>query len=270
MRKLTIVLAAVALALAATGCNKLKSRSQVNAGVQAFKGGQYPQAVECFKRAVDLDPTFLAARQYLAVAYYQQYIPGAVSPENTQMAEAAYEQFQKVLDQDPKNQLAIVSIASLFLNQQKWDDAKQWFERAISAAPNNKDAYYSLGFIAWSRWFPAFGQALASLGMRQEDPGPIKDKKVKAELKEKWEPVIEEGLKDLDKALEIDPEFDDAMSYENLLIRERAYLADTKEQYDQQAKIADNWLDKAMATKKQKEEKKAKQSGGGIVSEPSK
>jgi len=270
MRKLTIVLAAVALALAATGCNKLRSRSQVNEGVAAFKGGQYPQAVECFKRAVDLDPTFIAARQYLAVAYYQQYIPGAVSPENTQMADAAYEQFQKVLEQDPKNQLAIVSIASLFMNQQKWDDAKQWFEKAIAVAPNNKDAYYSLGFIVWSKWFPAFGQALATLGMRQEDPGPIKDKKVKAELKEKWDPVIEDGLKDLDKALEIDPEFDDAMSYENLLIRERAYLADTKEEYDQQVKIADNWLDKAMATKKLKEEKKAKATGGGIVSEPAK
>jgi tetratricopeptide (TPR) repeat protein len=270
MRKLTIVIAAVALAFAATGCNKLKSRSQVNEGVQAFKGAQYPQAVEHFKTAVDLDPTFLSAREYLAVAYYQQYIPGAVSPENTQMAEAAYDQFQKVLEQNPKDQLAIMSIASLFLNQQKWDEAKQWFEKAIAVTPNNKDAYYSLGFIVWSRWYPAFGQALASLGMRPEDPGPIKDKKVKAELTEKWGPVIEEGLKDLDKAMEIDTEFDDAMTYESLLIRERAYLADSKEEYEQQIKSADGWLDKAMATKKSKEEKKAKQSGGGIVAEPAK
>ena len=269
MRKLTIVLAAVALALVATGCNKLKSRSQVNEGVAAFKGAQYPQAVEHFKNAVDLDPTFLSARQYLAVAYYQQYIPGAESPENTQMAQAAFDQFQKVLDQDPKNQLAIVSIASLFLNQRKWDDAKQWFEKSIAVSPS-ADSYYSLGFIAWSRWFPAFGQALATLGMRQEDPGPIKDKKVKEALKEKWEPVIDDGLKDLDKALEINPEFDDAMSYENLLIRERAYLADNKEEYEQQIKIADAWLDKAMATKKNKEEKKAKQSAGGIVNDQAK
>jgi tetratricopeptide (TPR) repeat protein len=238
--------------------------------VAAFKGAQYPQAVEHFKNAVDLDPTFLSAREYLAVAYYQQYIPGAHSPENDQMAAAAYDQFQKVLDQNPKDQLAIMSIASLFLNQEKWDDAKQWFEKAIAVSPNNKDAYYSLGFIVWSKWYPALGQAMASVGMRQEDPGPIKDKKVKAELREKWEPSIEDGLKDLDKALEIDPEFDDAMSYENLLIRERAYLADTKEEYEQQAKIADGWLDKAMAVKKSKEEKKAKQSSGGIVAEPAK
>jgi len=266
MRKL-IVPAAIALALAATGCNKLKSRSQVNEGVQAFKGAQYPQAVEHFKNAVDLDPTFLSARQYLAVAYYQQYIPGADSPENNQMAQAAYDQFQKVLEQDPKNQLALVSIASLFLNERKWDDAKEWFEKAIAVNPNNADAYYSLGFIAWSKWFPQFGIALASVGMRQEDPGPIKDKKVKEALKEKWEPVIADGLKDLDKTLEINPEYDDAMSYENLLIRERAYLADTKEEYEQQVKVADAWLDKAMTTKKSKEEKKAKQSSGGIVND---
>ncbi len=133
------------------------------------------------------------------------------------------------------------------------------------------DAYYSLGFIAWSKWVQAFGEALAKVGMRQEDPGPIKDKKVKAELKEQWDPVIAEGLKDLDKALEINPDYDDAMSYENLLIRERAYMADTKEEYDQQVKIAEAWIDKAMATKKAKEEKKAaKQASGGIVAEPSK
>jgi hypothetical protein len=61
------------------------------------------------------------------------------------------------------------------------------------------------------------------------------------------------------------------MSYENLLIRERAYLVDTKEEYDQQVKIAEAWIDKAMATKKAKEEKKAaKQATGGIVAEPSK
>ena len=82
--------------------------------------------------------------------------------------------------------------------------------------------------------------------------------------------MIDDGLKDLDKALEINPEYDDAMSYENLLIRERAYLADNKEDYEQQIKIADAWLDKAMATKKSKEEKKAKQSSGGIVNDQGK
>ena len=75
-------------------------------------------------------------------------------------------------------------------------------------------------------------------------------------------------FRSLDKTLEINPEYDDAMTYENMLIRERAYLADSKEEYDQQVKIADAWLDKALATKKSKEEKKAKQSGGIVAEQP--
>ncbi len=265
MRKLVWCGAVAALALVAAGCAKLQSRDSLNKGVQAFKSAQYPEAVEDFKKAVELDPNFPTARLYLATAYMQQYIPGAESPENVQMAEAAHEQFQKVLDQDPKNTVALASIASLYLNEKKWDDSQRWYEKLIAVDPNNKDAYYSLGFIAWSKWYPAYGTARANLGMKQEDPGPIKDKKVKEDLKAKYGPVIDAGLQSLDKALQIDPQYDDAMAYENLLIRERADLMDTKDQYEAQIKIANDWVDKALATKKAKAEKKG--GPGGIVAD---
>ena len=271
MRKLALILAVAALAILGTSCTQLRARDQLNKGVAAFKNAQYPEAVEHFKTAVDLDPNFPTARLYLATAYMQQYIPGAESPENKQMADAAHDQFQKVLDQDPKNTVALASIASLYLNQKKWDDAEQWYNKLTAVDPKNADAYYSLGFIAWSKWYPAYGTARAELGMKQEDPGPIKDKKVKEELKAKWGPVIDNGLKALDMALQINPEYDDAMAYENLLVRERADLTDSKEEYTKQVKIADDWVAKALATKKVKAEKKEKSaSGGGIVSEPSK
>ena len=103
------------------------------------------------------------------------------------MAQAAHDQFMKVLEQDPKNKVAIASIASLYLNQKKWDDAKQWYEKLIAIDPDNADAYYSLGFIAWSQVVSRnSGTAQAKLGMKPEDPGPLKDKKVKEELKAKY------------------------------------------------------------------------------------
>jgi len=267
IRKLSLVVALAALTVLGTSCQKLRSRDELNKGVQAFKNAQYPVAVEHFKTAVELDPAFPTARLYLATAYMQQYIPGAESPENTQMAKAAYDQFQKVLEADPKNEVAIASIASLYLNQKKWDDAQQWYEKLVSINPKNADAYYSIGFISWSKWYPAYGTARAELHMKQEDPGPIKDKKVKQELKAKYGATIENGLKALDKALEINPEYDDAMAYENLLVRERADLADTPEEYRKQTEVADNWVQKALATKKAKAEKKAASGGGGIVAD---
>jgi tetratricopeptide (TPR) repeat protein len=267
MRKLTWIGAVAALAVLGSGCRQLQSRDQLNKGVAAFRNAQYPEAVERFKTAVELDPTFDTARLYLATAYMQQYIPGAESPENNQMAQAAHDQFLKVLEHDPKNTVAIASIASLYLNQKKWADARQWYEKLTSVDPNNADAFYSLGFIAWSEWYPEYGTARANLGMKQDDPGPIKDKKVRDELKAKWEPVIDNGLKALDACLKINPDYDDAMAYENLLIRERADLMDNKQEYDQQIKVADNWVQKALDTKKRKAEKKQSSGQGGIVAD---
>jgi Tfp pilus assembly protein PilF len=264
-RNLTIIAAVASLSLFATGCEKLKARDNLNKGVQAYKNAQYPQAVEHFKTAVELDPTFPTARLYLATAYMSQYIPGAESPENVQMADAAHEQFAKVLEQDPKNEVAIASIASLYFNQKKLKDAEEWNKKLISVNPQNKEAYYTLGVIAWTNaWKPRM-EARAKLGMKPEDPGPIKDKKVREELKQQNEALVMDGIKNLEKALEIDPEYDDAMAYANLLHRELADLAASPDEYKKETEIADNFVQKALETKKIKAERKP--AHGGITTE---
>ncbi|HUB82997.1 MAG TPA: tetratricopeptide repeat protein [Bryobacteraceae bacterium] len=270
MRKFALcALAAVLISLPilGTGCQKLQARDHLNKGVNAFKNAQYPEAVEHFKQAVELDPNYPIARLYLATAYMQQYIPGADSPENKQMADAAESSFKDVLKDDPKNETAIAYLASLYLSEKRWDDAKAWYDKLTQVNPKSAVGYYSKGFIAWSEWYPADGTARANLGMKLEDPGPIKDKKVREELKAKYGAIIQDGLDNLDKALQVDPDYDDAMAYENLLIRERADLADNKEDYERDIKIANDWVDKNMAVKKKKMEAKQK-TGGGIVADP--
>jgi Tfp pilus assembly protein PilF len=234
----------------------VQARSQVNKGVQAFKSALYPAAVEYFKTAVELDPNFITARLYLATAYMQQYIPGADSPDNQQMAKAAYHQFQEVLTRDPKNELAVASIASLLFNEKKLDEANEWYLRLIALNPKNKEAYYTLGVIAWTKAWVVDGEARAKLGMKPEDPGPLKDKKVRAEVAAKNGPIVDEGFKDLDQALQIDPEYDDAMAYENLLYRQRADLEDSPEAYRADIEAADNFFARTLETRKVKAERK--------------
>ena len=60
--------------------------------------------------------------------------------------------------------------------------------------------------------------------MKPEDPGPLKKKDIRDELKAKYRPMLDEGVANMQKALEIDQEYDDAMAYMNLLIRYRADL----------------------------------------------
>ena len=170
MRKFTLILGVAAMALLASSCQKLRSRDQLNKGVQAFKNAQYADAVESFKTAVELDPNFPTARLYLATAYMQQYIPGAESPENNRMAQAAHDEFMKVLEQNPNDKVAIASLASLYLNQKKWDEAQKWYEKLAAVDPTSPIPHYSLGFIAWSKWYPVYGTARAKLGMKRKTP----------------------------------------------------------------------------------------------------
>jgi tetratricopeptide (TPR) repeat protein len=266
--KAIVVLAIAAMTVFATSCEKLKARDQLNKGVQAFKSAQYPQAVEHFKTAVEYDPNFATARLYLATGYMQQYIPGAESPENLQMATAAYDQFQKVLAQDPTEQtkeLATAYTASLLFNEKKLDEANQWYQKLIALNPKNKEAYYTLGVIAWTKALVTNGEARAKMGMKPDDPGPLKDKKVREEVAAKNSAIVDEGIKDLDKSLQIDPEYDDAMAYENLLYRQKADLEDTPEAYKADIAKANDYFQKTIDTRKIKADRKP--TGGGITAD---
>ncbi len=267
MRKTILSLVIIAFAFFSIGCDKLKSRDNLNKGVQAYKNAKYQEAVDYFKKAIELDPTNSNAKLYLATAYMIQYIPGADSPENNKMAEAAYNGFQEVLQQDPKNALAINSIALLYFNQKKMKEAEEWYKKLIEVEPENKEAYYTLGVIAWTRAYQDRMAARAKMGMKPEDPGPLKDKKVRVELAQKNMGLIEEGIKHLEKAIAIDKEYDDAMAYLNLLHRERADLMDTAEAYKKDVAIADEWVQKTLDTKKAKAAKAAAAAAAGIHQE---
>jgi tetratricopeptide (TPR) repeat protein len=265
-RKWTYSVAALALALVlvfSAGCQKLRARDQLNKGVQAFRAARYSEAVDRFKTAIELDPTFPTARLYLAIAYFQQWIPGADSPDNQQMLQAAKEQFNDVLSREPNNTVALEYMAQLNYSETqgitdldkklaKLDEARDWYQKLAQADPKNKSAYYSLGVITWAKWYPTLQKARVDAKMRPEDPGPLKDKKAREELRAKYWDMINGGIQDLNHALDIDAKYDDAMAYLNLLYRERADLANTPEEYKADIAQADSWMQKTLDTRKAK------------------
>jgi tetratricopeptide (TPR) repeat protein len=276
-RTLVTALLTLSLLAFASGCEKLRARDALNKGVAAYKATKYDEASRKFTEAVEFDPTFSVARLYLATSYMSQWIPGADSPENRMMAKKAEDEFMKVLSENPKEKLAIESIASMRYNSanalpvledklKKMDEAKEWYGKLVEVDPANSKAHYSMGVIAWSKWYPNYKQAREKAGMKQEDPGPIKDKKLRDQLKTDHAALVEEGIGHLSKAIEIDKEYDDAMAYLNLLIRERADLAEDKAGYDKDIATADGWVQKALEAKKIKAERLEKKSKG-IVQE---
>ncbi len=268
-QKLLAVLAAVVMLLAATGCDKLKARDHLNKGVQAYKNAKYEAAIDQFQQAVALDPSLINARLYLATAFAQQYIPGADTPDNNRMGEQAIDQYKQVLDKDPRNINSIKGIAYLYLQMKKFDLAKEFYKKASSADPNDPEPYYSVAVIDWTQTYQPRQEERAKLGMKPDDSLPAKDKKVCAQIREKNTANVQEGIDNLNKALQLRPDYDDAMAYMNLMYRERADIqCDDPAARQDDLKRADEWVDKTMATKKAKAEKQP--GAGGIVMDQNK
>jgi len=250
MRALCVALALVS-ALAA---QPTTADQQMNLGVEAYRNGRYAAAAQHFAAALQLDPGYGDARLYLATAYMSQYLPGSTDPANLRMAQQALDEFQQVLILDPEHEVALSSIALLYFNQRKFEDAREWYEKLVSLDPDDKHAWYTLGVIAWSQWHPAYDEARAKLNMKPEDGSPLPDKGLREDLKRRYGATVDEGIRDLQKSLSIDPSYADAMVYLNLLLRGRAGWAESKAECDKDTATAEGWLRKADEIRRRKTE----------------
>jgi tetratricopeptide (TPR) repeat protein len=273
-----LALTAVTLALiSAVGCDKLRARDQLNKGVEAYKNSHYEQAIDHFQQAVQLDPALINARMYLATAFVSQYIPGVDSPDNLRNAQQAIDEYQKVIDANPAREQKVNSakgIAYLYLNMKKFDDAKKFYRMASDLDPNDPEPYYSVGVIDWTACYQPRMEERAKLGLKPEEHLNAKNKDQKKacdDLKAKNWPVIQEGIDSLNKAVQLRPDYDDAMAYMNLMYREKADVeCDDLAARADDLKTADGWVDKAMQAKQARALKEQQKNQGGITMDQSK
>jgi tetratricopeptide (TPR) repeat protein len=262
MKKSVRVLALMAvglLVMSGVGCDKLRARDQLNKGVASYKNARYEEAISHFQQAVTLDPSLLNARLYLATAYAQQYIPGVDAEDNNRLGQQAIDQYKAVLERDPKSINSVKGIAYIYLQMKKFEDAKTYYRKALEIDPNDPEPYYSVGVIDWTQTYQPRMEERAKLGMKPDEQLNPKDKNQKATcaaLKQKNAANIQEGIDALNKALQLRPDYDDAMAYMNLMYREKADVeCDDLAMRAADLKTADEWVDKTMATKKAKAEK---------------
>ncbi len=263
------VLAAAALMLlvSSTGCNRLKARDQLNKGVQAYKSAKYEDAINHFQNAVNLDPTYPMTRIYLATAYAQQVVPDLSTPDNLKKADLAIASYKKVLDEHPNDVTSLKGIAGLYFSTDKMDLAKEWQEKVIQADPKDPEAPYTIGAIDWKAAYKNTATDLSKNGLQNDNKGnPNMPKQVCALIKKDNTGLVSEGLTNLEKAIDIRPSYDEAMTYLNLTYRLKADT-DCGNPAAQSADLAQaqQWVDKAMGARKANEIQKEKSEAGGVV-----
>jgi tetratricopeptide (TPR) repeat protein len=264
-RRVAALAALLVLVVAASGCNKLKARDLLNKGVTAFKNGQSDAAIEYFKQAKEADPDLLNARLYLATAYASLYIPGAPSQENLARGNQAVAEFKEVLDKDPNNLSAIDGIGSILFQMggqpfdpKKFEESKTYHQRHIQLKPDDPEPYYWIGVIDWTLAFRANGEMRMDYNknnirkqVKDTDPLPTA---IRSEYASKYGQLIDEGVADLQKAISIKPDYDDAMAYLNLLYRRKADMVESKEEREALLKQADDLVDKVKEIKQKRSE----------------
>lgn len=254
--KLAPLCAVLLLAAVAGGCNALhalKARDQLHKGVDSYRNAKFQDAIEHFKSAIQLDPSLVNARLYLATAYAQQYVPGGDSPENIKIGQQAIAAFEDVLNLDAKNTTALASIGQIYYNMKNFDNAKEFQRKRIQIEPNNPEPYYWIGVIDWAQAFQVDGQIRKNLNLMVPDKVgnlPPLPEKYRAQVEEKNAKLINEGIDALNKSLELKPNDFNSMAYLNLLYRQKADTEKSKSDREADLKEANNWQEKAMEVRK--------------------
>lgn len=249
-----------------SGCGfiqKLRARDNLNKGVKAFTEQKYDAAAQYFEKAIEMDPEFETARMYLATAYTSQFIPGSSDPKSEQMAQKGIETFKQVVEtaKDPASDSvrnAMLSIASLYYQLKQYPESKEWCNRVLQKDPKNAEAHYRIAVIN-------FDDSLEKTGVQ----GELVELMTPEERTETLANV-EEGLAALSRAIEIRPNYFDAMEYQNLLWREKAKFESDEGKKAELVRQADIVSQKALALKLKAQEEDAKKPkklgaiGGGL------
>ena len=261
----------LAIALPLAGCNKIEARSELKKANSLYKQEKYREALTAFQRGMQLDPSFKEGWRSIGLTAMALFRPGDDSAENMQYAKVAADAFKKYIElhptgsqrgkveeylittyinaenyteamgflkakqaKAPTDPTIDQAIVNLLVKQKQIEEALAWADN--HASRNNPEVYYTIAVNAWDRSY------------RGKDLPP--------EERSKWTEI---GLKTIDKAVKLKPDYAEAMVYYGLLIREKMkLLPEDDPQVQELFAQAESWRTKAMELRKKAAEAEEK------------
>ena len=269
-----IAIALAILVVMTSGCgliNRVRAKNQLNEAARAYHDGQFAEAEQYSRRALELDPESKTAPLFIARSIHAQFRPGVQAPDNLAKANEAILAYQKILERDPKSDEAYKAIAYLYGATKEQEKLRSWISsRAIdsSAAPEKRaEAYIVLASMDWDCSFkitelPTNQTHTTSAGnhvtINYKKPAQQKDF-------DTAQACMKRGLEEAENAIKFDPNNESAWSYKTNLLIEASRLAemdgktDQKTQLDKQREEAQKrTTELSQINQKKKEEAEAK------------
>lgn len=265
-----------------SGCNKIKSKQETKRGNEFLKAAQYQSALAAYQEALRLDPSETKLNKHIGIAYMGLYQPGSKHPKDLEYASKAIEHLKtyvehypednksleylvsmylntdryddainfyqnEILKRNPKDSKAMQSVAMLYFKKGDFDNGVLWLKKRLEVEGNNPEVYYLIGVQAWDR----------SYNFPDLDPA----------LRAK---IVDDGLASLNKAVEIKPDYFEAVSYINLLYREKAKMEPDPAKKQEYVDTANKYLQQALEMRRAAQEKAKAAAGGAPTPEPAK
>jgi tetratricopeptide (TPR) repeat protein len=264
-QRVVAVLCLSAIVLGTGACDKIKSNQAIKKGNEYFKAQKYDTALASYKEAQRLDPGQVKLKKNIGLAYMGMFQPGSKHAKDMEFAGKAIENlkeyvtkypedkkareflvsmylatdryddaivfYEQMLQADPKDTKAMGSIASMYFKKGDFDQGIEWQKKVAAAEGNNPDPYIMIGVQAWDRSYHY----------------PDLDPAARAH-------IVDEGMNALQKALEMKPDSFEALTYLNLLWREKAKTETDPAKIQEYTDNANRYLAQALELRKKQQE----------------
>lgn len=231
-RRARAVAGLLALGLLAAGCQRIQARAEFKQGNALYAEGRYSEALAHFQRGLALDPGATFAWRSVGFAAVALHRPGDAGPDNERVADVAVEAFAEHLRAHPGDREIEEYLLTVLINAGRHDQAIERLEaRATGDRSGNAERAISRVLLGAGRVEEAFARAGAP--GREPDPEAFYAVGVAC-----WDraandpevdsaaagPLVDLGLRATGRAIELRPDYAEAMAYHNLLLRQRARI----------------------------------------------
>jgi tetratricopeptide (TPR) repeat protein len=263
MRRSLVLAALALLALPLLGgCRRLQARVELKKGNSLYVQEQYSAAMVEYQKGLELDPSDTFAWRSVGLSALALYRPGDDSPKNLEYGRIATDAFQKYLQENPEDAKVQDYMMSILVSSKQYQQALAFVDQLQQQHPNEandpKWNKYRVNVLIQAGRLPDAEQ------LALKTPGPEQPVSLYSIGVEAWHKVynvntidfatkqqfVELGLRALRKAVEIKPDYFDAMFYLGLMLREKAKLETDGNARTADVDEAETWLKKGLELRK--------------------
>ncbi len=214
-------------------------------------------AVKYYQEASTKDPN--PAQRKLAL----QYLFAAYGPDKLNDPAQQEPLIRKMIEADPSDVNNYFAEAKIYEDAGQYQEAENWLTKAKELKPKDPAVYGQLAgyydrqgdfdktmeaYQQWQQVEPNNPEVYYTIASRYWDK-EYRDKRLTEPQKKD---LISKGMEEVDKALQLKPDYMEALIRKGLLIREQARMTKDRGQYDALMKQADDLQKKAQDLQKKK------------------